>query len=342
MNLRQREATCVKKLINRPDRVVSDMLAGMALSYPDRLRHLEGTGVIVRRDAPVAGKVGLVSGGGSGHEPAHAGFVGEGMLDAAVAGEVFTSPTPDQILEAIKAVDSGQGVLCIVKNYTGDVLNFEMAAEMAAAEGIDVDHVVVNDDVAVEDSTHTTGRRGIAGTVFVHKVAGARAQAGGTLHEVKQAAQTVIQNVRSMGVALTPCTLPEAGKPGFTLGENEIEIGIGIHGEPGVERTKVRTAADVTAVLADKVLSDLPFQPGDRVAVMVNGMGATPLMELNIVGKELHAILKEKRIEVVDTWIGEFMTSLDMAGCSITLLKMTDDTEKWLSAPADTVAVRRY
>jgi len=189
----------VKKLINRPDRVVSDMLAGMALSYPDRLRHLEGTGVIVRRDAPVAGKVGLVSGGGSGHEPAHAGFVGKGMLDAAVAGEVFTSPTPDQILEAIKAVDSGQGVLCIVKNYTGDVLNFEMAAEMAAAEGIDVDHVVVNDDVAVEDSTHTTGRRGIAGTVFVHKVAGARAQAGGTLHEIKQAAQTVIQNVRSIG-----------------------------------------------------------------------------------------------------------------------------------------------
>ncbi|MFS8580618.1 MAG: dihydroxyacetone kinase subunit DhaK, partial [Novibacillus thermophilus] len=226
--------------------------------------------------------------------------------------------------------------------YTGEVLNFEMAAEMAAAEGIDVDHVVVNDDVAVEDSTHTTGRRGIAGTVFVHKVAGARAQAGGTLHEIKQAAQTVIQNVRSMGVALTPCTLPEAGKPGFTLGENEIEIGIGIHGEPGVERTKVRTAADVTTVLADKVLSDLPFQPGDRVAVMVNGMGATPLMELNVVGKELHAILKEKRIEVVDTWIGEFMTSLDMAGCSITLLKMTDDTEKWLSAPADTVAVRRY
>lgn len=331
----------MKKIINRADQVVSEMLAGMVQAYPGRLRHLEGTGVIVRSDAPIKGKVGLVSGGGSGHEPAHGGFVGKGMLDAAVAGEVFTSPTPDQILEAIKAVDSGNGVLCIVKNYTGDVMNFEMAAELAAAEGIEVDHVVVNDDVAVEDSTHTTGRRGIAGTVFVHKVAGARAEAGGTLQEVKQAAEAVIQNVRSMGVALTPCTLPEAGKPGFTLDEDEIEIGIGIHGEPGVERTKVQSAADITAALADKVLSDLPFRAGDRVAVMVNGMGATPLMELNIVSKELLSILKEKEIEVADTWIGEYMTSLDMAGCSITLLKLTDDMEKWLFAPADTAAVRR-
>ena len=213
---------------------------------------------------------------------------------------------------------------------------------MAAAEGIDVDHVVVNDDVAVEDSTHTTGRRGIAGTAFVHKVAGARAQAGGTLHEVKQAAQTVIQNVRSMGVALTPCTLPEAGKPGFTLAGMKLRSASVFTVNRVWNGQRCERLPTVTTVLADKVLSDLPFQPGDRVAVMVNGMGATPLMELNVVGKELHAILKEKRIEVVDTWIGEFMTSLYMAGCSITLLKMTDDTEKWLSAPADTVAVRRY
>lgn len=331
----------MKKIINRAEQVVQDMLAGMAQAHPDRWRHLEGTGVIVRREAPVKAKVGLISGGGSGHEPAHAGFVGKGMLDAAVAGAVFTSPTPDQILAAMQAVDSGEGVLCIVKNYTGDVMNFEMAAELAAAEGINVDHVIVNDDVAVEDSTHTTGRRGIAGTVFVHKVAGALAEAGGTLSEVKQAAELAIQNVRSMGVALTPCTLPEAGTPGFTLGEEEMEIGTGIHGEPGVARLNVQSAHDITATLADKVLADLPFKAGDRVAVMVNGMGATPLMELYIVNKELQNILKDKQITVVDTWVGEYMTSLEMAGCSITLLKLNDDLEKWLLAPADTVTVRR-
>ncbi|WP_054949281.1 dihydroxyacetone kinase subunit DhaK [Numidum massiliense] len=331
----------MKKIVNRPEDVVQEMLAGLVEANRKQLRLIEGTGVIVRADAPVKGKVGLVSGGGSGHEPAHAGFVGKGMLDAAVAGAVFTSPTPDQILEAIKAVDSGEGVLCIVKNYTGDVLNFEMAAELAAAEGIEVTQVVVNDDVAVEDSTHTTGRRGIAGTVFVHKIAGAAAEAGASLQEVTAAAETVIANVRSMGVALTPCTLPEAGKPGFQLGDNEIEIGIGIHGEPGVERTHVQTAAELTQTLAARVLVDLPFAAHDRVAVMVNGMGATPLMELHIVNNELQQLLKEREIDVVDTWVGEYMTSLEMAGCSITLLKLTPDLEKWLLAPADTDAFTR-
>lgn len=331
----------MKKVINEPNQVVPEMLEGVVTAASNELRLLEGTGVIVRREAPVQGKVGLVSGGGSGHEPAHAGFVGMGMLDAAVAGEVFTSPTPDQILEAIKAVDSGNGVLCIVKNYTGDVMNFEMAAELAASEGIEVEQVIVNDDVAVEDSTHTVGRRGIAGTVFVHKVAGARAEAGGNLQEVKQAAEAVIHHVRSMGVALTPCTIPEAGKPGFTLEEDEIEIGIGIHGEPGVERTRIQSAADLTSTLAEQVLSDLPFSSGDRVAVMVNGMGATPFMELYIVNKELQSILKQKEITVADTWVGEYMTSIEMAGFSITLLKLTDDTEKWLLAPARTGAFRR-
>lgn len=331
----------MKKIINEPNQVVAEMLEGIVAAAPHELRLMDGTGVIVRQEAPIQGKVGIVSGGGSGHEPAHAGFVGKGMLDAAVAGEVFTSPTPDKILDAIKAVDSGSGVLCIVKNYTGDVMNFEMAAELAAAEGIEVEQVIVNDDVAVEDSTHTVGRRGIAGTVFVHKVAGARAEVGGSLQEVKQAAEAVIHHVRSMGVALTPCTIPEAGKPSFALEADEIEIGIGIHGEPGVERTKIRSAAELTSTLAERILSDLPFTSGDRIAVMVNGMGATPLMELYIVYKELQSILKREGMVVVDTWIGEFMTSMEMAGFSITLLKLTDDTEQWLLAPAHTSAFRR-
>ena len=232
----------MKKLINDPNQVVNDMLEGMVAAYRDRLRRLPGTNVIVRNDAPVKGKVGIVSGGGSGHEPAHAGYVGKGMLDAAVCGEVFTSPTPDQVLEAIKAVDSGKGVFLIIKNYTGDVMNFEMAAELAEAEGIRVAKVIVNDDVAVEDSTFTTGRRGIAGTVFVHKIAGALAERGASLEEVEAVAKKVVQNVRSMGMALTPCTVPAAGKPGFELGENEIEVGIGIHGEPGIEKTMLKTA----------------------------------------------------------------------------------------------------
>ncbi|HHW03640.1 MAG TPA: dihydroxyacetone kinase subunit DhaK [Thermoanaerobacterales bacterium] len=331
----------MKKLINNPEHVVEEMLEGMVAAFPGYVRKLEGFNVIVRADAPVKGKVGLVSGGGSGHEPSHAGFVGRGMLDAGVAGAVFTSPTPDQIFEAVKAVDGGAGVLLIIKNYTGDVMNFEMAGEMAEMEGIKVAKVVVNDDVAVENSTYTTGRRGIAGTVFVHKIAGAKAQAGGTLEEVKEAAEKVIANVRSMGMALTPCVVPAAGKPTFTLAEDEMEIGMGIHGEPGTMRTKIMKADEIVEHLMSKILKDLPFKSGDEVAVMINGLGATPIMEQFIMNNKVSKILKENGIKVHRTYIGEYMTSLEMAGASITLLKLDKELKELLDAPADTPAFRQ-
>ncbi len=331
----------MKKLINDPNQVVKDMLTGMVAAHSNRMKLLPDTTVLVRKDAPIQGKVGLVSGGGSGHEPAHAGYVGKGMLDGAVCGEVFTSPTPDQVLEAIKAVDSGKGVLLIIKNYTGDIMNFEMAAEMAEIEGIKVAKVVVNDDVAVEDSTYTTGRRGIAGTVFVHKIAGALAEQGATLEEVEAVANKVVKNVRSMGMALTPCIVPAAGKPGFELGENEIEIGIGIHGEPGIEKTQIQPADEITQTLLGKILDDLKLEKGDKVAVMINGLGATPLMELYIINKKVSEILNEKNIHVHETFVGEFMTSLEMAGFSISLLKLDDQLIELLDAPADTIAFKK-
>jgi phosphoenolpyruvate---glycerone phosphotransferase subunit DhaK len=331
----------MKKLINEPTQVVEDMLAGMVAAHSNRIKRLPNTTVIVRKDAPIQGKVGLVSGGGSGHEPSHAGYVGKGMLDGAVCGEVFTSPTPDQIFEAIKAVDSGKGVLLIIKNYTGDIMNFEMAAEMAEAEGINVAKVVVNDDVAVEDSTYTTGRRGIAGTVFVHKIAGALAEQGATLEEVEAVANKVVKNVRSMGMALTPCTVPAAGKPGFELGENEIEIGMGIHGEPGIEKTQIQPADEIAQILLEKILDDLKLEENDKVAVMINGLGATPLMELYIMNKKVSEILKEKNIHVHETFVGEFMTSLEMAGCSVSLLKLDDQLIELLDAQADTIAFKK-
>ncbi|KXG76965.1 PTS-dependent dihydroxyacetone kinase, dihydroxyacetone-binding subunit DhaK [Fervidicola ferrireducens] len=331
----------MKKLINNPEVVVEEMLEGMVRAFPQYVRKLEGYNVIVRADAPVKGKVALVSGGGSGHEPSHAGYVGKGMLDAGVAGAVFTSPTPDQIFEAIKAVDGGAGVLLIIKNYTGDVMNFEMAGDMARDEGIEVASVIVNDDVAVENSTYTVGRRGIAGTVFVHKIAGAKAQAGGTLEEVKAVAEKVIKNVRSMGMALTPCIVPAAGKPTFTIGDDEMEIGMGIHGEPGTMRTNIMKADEIVDHLMSKILADLPFESGAEVAVMVNGLGGTPLMELFILNRRVSQILDEKGIKVYRTYVGEFMTSLEMAGASITLLKLDDELKSLLDAPADTPAFKQ-
>ncbi|MGY3715918.1 dihydroxyacetone kinase subunit DhaK [Sutcliffiella cohnii] len=331
----------MKKLVNDPNTVVNEMLEGMLEAHSDKVRLLPGTTVLVRKDAPIMGKVGLVSGGGSGHEPAHAGYIGKGMLDAAVSGEVFTSPTPDQVYEAIKAVDSGSGVLLIIKNYTGDVMNFEMAAEMAEAEGIKVAKVIVDDDVAVENSTYTTGRRGIAGTVFVHKIAGALAESGATLEEVEAVANKVIQNVRSMGMALTSCIIPAAGKPGFHLGENEVEIGMGIHGEPGIEKTEIKTADEIASIFVDKILEDLELGNSNKVAVMVNGLGATPVMELYIVNRKVSHLLKEKEILIVDTLVGNFMTSLEMAGCSVTILKLDNQLQQLLGAEAKTIAFRR-
>ena len=330
----------MKKIINDPSNVVSDMIQGMILAHPNYVRKSENGNILVRKDAPVKGKVGLVSGGGSGHEPSHGGFVGYGMLDAAVCGEVFTSPTPDQVYEAIKEVNGGNGVLLVIKNYTGDVMNFEMAKEMAEMDGIEVDYVVVNDDVAVENSLYTAGRRGIAGTVFVHKIAGAKATQGATLNQVKEGANKVIKNVRSMGMALSPCTVPAAGKPNFTLEENEIEIGMGIHGEPGTHKEEISSANDITTHLLDKILADIEIVEGEEVAVMVNGLGSTPLMELYIANKTVNEILTNKGIKIYNTFVGEYMTSLEMAGYSVSILKLDDELKELLDAKADTLGLK--
>jgi len=329
----------MKKLINEPGAVVSEMLDGMVAAHPG-LKRLEDAEVLVRADAPVSDKVGIVSGGGSGHEPTHAGYIGEGMLDGAAAGEVFTSPTADELGEMVTACDGGAGVLCVVKNYEGDVMNFETAMELAELEGdVEVDHVVVDDDVAVEDSLYTSGRRGVCGTIFVHKAAGAAAHRGDDLSEVKAVAEEVNERVGTMGMALTSCTTPEKGEPTFDLGEEEIELGIGIHGEPGVERTDVMSADEITDELAGHVLDDLGIEEGTEVATIVNGMGGTPLMELYVVNRRLQELLGEHGIETWDAWVGDYMTSLDMCGCSITVLELTDELKELLSYPVETPAM---
>jgi len=330
----------MKKLINNPEFVVEEMLEGIVMAHPDYVRKLENANVLVRKNSPISGKVALVSGGGSGHEPAHGGYVGMGMLDAAVAGAVFTSPTPDQIYEAVKAANGGSGVLLVVKNYTGDIMNFEMASEMAEMDGIKVESVIVNDDVAVENSLYTAGRRGIAGTVFVHKIAGAKAETGASLAEVKEVAEKVIANVRSMGMALTPCIVPAAGKPNFSLAEDEVEIGMGIHGEPGTHRETLKPVDEIVDHLVGKILTDMKLEVGAEVAVMVNGLASTPLMELYIANRKVHKILEEKGVKVYKTFVGEFMTSLEMAGFSVTLLKLDDELKVLLDAPADTPALK--
>ena len=331
----------MKKLINGVDNVVDEMLNGMTAAFPQYIERVQGTDVVARTGAKKTDKVVLISGGGSGHEPAHGGYVGRGMLDAAVAGAVFTSPTPDQVYEAIKATECGKGALLIIKNYTGDVMNFEMAADMAADEDIVVEKVIVADDVAVENSTWTTGRRGIAGTVFVHKIAGACAETGAELAEVKRVAEKVIANVRSMGMSVSPCTVPAVGKPSFELAEDEVEIGIGIHGEPGTHREKISSAAATVDTLVGKILDEGIYGEGDEVAVMVNGMGATPLSELFIANLRVKEILDEKKIRIAKTEVGNFMTSLDMAGFSVTMLKLDDELKGFLNAPADTPAFKQ-
>ena len=328
----------MKKIINAVDLVEEQMVEGLRKAYPQYVRRLDGTTVLVRAEKK-EGKVALISGGGSGHEPAHAGYVGKGMLDGAVAGAVFTSPTPDQVYEAIKAVATDAGVLLIIKNYTGDVMNFEMAADMARDEGIKVDQVVVNDDVAVEDSLYTAGRRGVAGTVFVHKITGAKAETGASLEEVKAVAEKVIANVRTMSMAIRPCTVPAAGKPGFELGDDEMEIGIGIHGEPGTHRDPLRPADEIVDMMLDRILADIDYS-GREVAVMINGCGATPLMELFIVNNRVHDVLEQKGIKVYKSLVGEYMTSLEMEGFSISLLRLDDELKELLDAPADTPAFK--
>jgi phosphoenolpyruvate---glycerone phosphotransferase subunit DhaK len=330
----------MKKLINDPATVVTDALVGVEAAHPE-LRVDHEHKVIYRADAPVSGKVGLISGGGSGHEPLHGGFVGLGMLDAACAGEVFTSPTPDQMLHATAAVDSGVGVLHIVKNYTGDVMNFEMAAEMAAEEaGAKVESVVTNDDVAVEDSTYTAGRRGVGVTVLVEKICGAAAETGRDLAAIAGLGRKVNGWGRSMGMALTPCTVPAAGRPTFELAETDMEIGIGIHGEPGRYREPLASAAAIAERIVDPIVQDLPSRSGDAVLAFVNGMGGTPLIELYVVFAELKRILEGHEITIARSLVGPYITSLEMAGCSVTLLKLDDELTTLWDAPVKTPALR--
>jgi dihydroxyacetone kinase-like protein len=330
----------MKKLINKPEDVVKEELQGIAIAHADLVKVHYDPNFIVRADAPVKGKVGVISGGGSGHEPMHGGFVGPGMLDAACPGAVFTSPTPDQMLEATKAVNGGAGVLHIVKNYTGDIMNFEMAADLARAEGIEVEAVVTNDDVAVKDSLYTAGRRGVGVTVLAEKISGAAADQKRSLKDVAEVCRKVNGQGRSMGVALTSCTVPHAGKPTFDLPEDEMEVGVGIHGEPGRTRMKLKTAAEITEMLAVPVLDDLPFKSGDSVLAFVNGMGGTPMIELYVVYNELAKICAGRGVKITRNLIGSYITSLEMAGCSVTLLKLDDELTKLWDAPVKTAGLR--
>lgn len=332
--LKEGQRKKMKKIINDANQVVDDMLAGMEAVNPEICYDREGE-VIYRRKK--AEKVGIVSGGGSGHEPAHAGYVGAGMLDAAVAGNVFASPDPAKILNGIQRSDSGQGVLLVIKNYSGDIMNFEMAADLAADMGIPVRSVIVRDDVAVKESTYSTGRRGIAGTVFVHKIAGAKAESGGSLEEVAELAQRTADNVRSFGVSLSGCILPGAGTPGFVIGETKMELGMGIHGEPGIEQTEMKTAARIAEIMVEKITADLDYSDTET-AVIVNGLGGTPLMELFILAGEIDRQIRAKNITPVKYLVGNFMTSLEMAGASMSMLRLDEEMKNCLTAPCNTMA----
>ncbi len=330
----------MKKLINAPDDVVLESLQGIEAAHGDRIRVNYEPRYLVRIDAPVQGKVGLVSGGGSGHEPMHGGFVGPGMLDAACPGEVFTSPTPDQMAAATQAVDGGAGVVHIVKNYTGDVMNFDMAADLTRADGVEVESVLTNDDVAVEDSLYTAGRRGVGVTVLVEKICGGAAEDRRSLNDVAELGRRVNANGRSMGMALTPCITPGSGNPSFELADDEVEIGIGIHGEPGRFRENIGPASQIAERLLTPIVEDLPFSSGDRVLAFVNGMGGTPLIELYIMYNEVAKYLGARDIEIERNLIGNYITSLEMQGCSITLVKLDDEMVRYWDAPVDTPGLR--
>ena len=328
----------MKKIINKPENVVTEMLDGLAYVHSDLVHRVEGFDIIARNEQ-AAGQVGLISGGGSGHEPAHAGFVGDGMLSAAIAGAVFTSPTPDQILEAIKEADQGAGVFMVVKNYSGDIMNFEMAQELAEMEGIEVASVVVDDDIAVENSLYTQGRRGVAGTIFVHKILGHAAREGKSLAEIKDLADKIVPNIHTIGLALSGATVPEVGKPGFVLAEDEIEYGIGIHGEPGYRKESMQPSRQLAEELTGKLLEAFEAKSGERYALLINGMGATPLMEQYVFANDVASILGDAGLDVAYKKLGNYMTSIDMSGLSLTLMKIED--EAWLEAlesPVKTIA----
>lgn len=334
----------LKKFINDPKKVVDEMLEGFLFAHSDTVRKLSTSRVIVRKDAPIKGKVGLVTGGGSGHKPAFIGYVGEGLLDAVAVGEIFSSPSAQQIYDAIKAVDSGKGVLCVLGNYSGDVMNFDMAADIAKEEGISIEQVIINDDVGSGSRQQMENRRGVAGEVIVWKAIGAKAQERVNLEGVKKVAEKVNSNTRSMGVAHSPCAVPSlpcGGEPTFTLGENEMEIGVGHHGEPGVERTKMKPADEITEILMEKILQDLPFKKSDEVSVLIDGLGSTPLIELYIIYRKVVQILRQRQIQIHKSYIGEFFTSLEMGGFSITLTRLDEELKRLLDAPASSALFRQ-
>ncbi len=327
----------LKKFINDPKKVVDEMLEGFLFAHSDTVKKLSTSRVIVRKDAPIKGKIGLVTGGGSGHEPAFIGYVGEGLVDAAAVGEIFSSPSAQQIYDAIKAVDSGRGVLCVFGNYSGDIMNFGMASDIAKEEGISVEQIIVNDDVGSGSKEQMENRRGVAGEVIVWKIVGAKAQGGANLEEVMRVAEKVNSHTRSIGVAHSPCAVPSlpcGGEPTFTLGENEMEIGVGHHGEPGVERTQIKPADEITKILMEKILEDLPYNQQDEVSVLVDGLGSTPLLDLYIIYRKVTQILRQKQIKIYKSYIGEFFTSLEMGGFSITLTKLDEELKKLLDIPA--------
>jgi len=326
----------LKKFINDPKKVVDEMLEGFLFAHSDTVKKLSTSRVIVRKDAPIKGKVGLVTGGGSGHKPAFIGYVGEGLVDAVAVGEIFSSPSAQQIYDAIKAVDSGEGVLCVLGNYSGDIMNFGMAIDMAKEEGISVEQVIVNDDVGSGSKQQMENRRGVAGEMIVWKTVGAKAQEGANLEEAKRVAEKVNSNTRSMGVAHSPCAVPSlpcGGETTFTLGENEMEIGVGHHGEPGMERTKMKSADEITEILMEKILEDLPYKKQDELSVLINGLGSTPLLELYIIYRKVAQILKQRQIKIYKPYIGEFSTSLEMGGFSITLTKVDEELKRLLDIP---------
>ena len=328
----------MKKFINKVENVEAEMISGLLKANPKYLNKVDNYNVLVRANKK-EDKVAIITGGGSGHEPGYAGYIGEGMADAVAAGAIYTSPTPDQIYEGVKAIATDKGVLMLVMNYTGDIMNFEMAQELAAADGINTEMVVTNDDVAVENSLYTAGRRGVAGTVLVLKVAGAMAEKGESLQEVKRVALKANENIRTMGVAINPSTVPAAGKPGFILDEDEMEVGIGIHGEPGTHKEKIKSADEIVDVLLEKILADYDYN-NSEVAVLVNGSGGTPLMELYIINNHVHDVLEAKGIKIYKTLVGNYLSSLDQEGFSITLLKLDDEMKMLLDAKADTIAYK--
>lgn len=328
----------MKKIMNDPTQIVDEMLKGMVYCHSDLIKRIDGF-EIIQRTADKTGKVAIISGGGSGHEPSHAGFVGKGMLSAAVCGPVFTSPTPDQILEAIKSADEGAGVFLVIKNYSGDVMNFEMAQEMAEMEDIQVASVIVDDDIAVEDSLYTQGKRGVAGTVLVHKILGNAAENGKSLTEIKELAEELVPNIKTIGLALTGATTPEGGRPSFTLNEEQIEYGVGIHGEPGYRSEKLQPSKDLAIELGEKLLADFDSNSDDKYGLLINGMGGTPLMELYVFANDVAELLSERGITVDFHKVGNYMTSIEMQGLSLTLIKLSDSN--WLdalNAPTETIA----